>query len=470
MSRRVRLALLLLANGVGLCVVAWNLGADEVLRTAWYRASPDRPAVVFIVMDTVRSDRLSACGHDRPTSPTLDALVAEGATLRCDAVAPGSWTIPSHASFFTGLPVQDHGAHFTGAGEDIAGLVIRPLPDGIPTLAEQMTAAGYQTAAVSGNKVVRPESGLDRGFSSFRAAPWGTWWRGDALLPPLRDALRELDEEDGPLFLFVNIFDAHDPWSAVPDDHPWLPARPGSLLFFAFHPGTKQIDPNGPWQRYVQGRMTPTEATELRADVRDRYDLGVWKADRMLGRVLDTVRAHGWADAGMRLVVTSDHGEFLGEQGLLRHGRYLWEGNQRVPLLVLDDAGVVDLPPGPSGLMVPSLVRDGRVPADPPAAQAVAFPDQLWWSQSGHRVGGSTSAAIWDGPEKVVWMDGVSFRVGASHEADVTARRPLEPGDPLAGPLATLAAAVQASAARDLAVDHEMLQLLQAAGYLEGAP
>ena len=86
MSRRVRLALLLLANGVGLCVVAWNLGADEVLRTAWYLASPDRPAVVFIVMDTVRSDRLSACGHDRPTSPTLDALVAEGFLIIRDPV------------------------------------------------------------------------------------------------------------------------------------------------------------------------------------------------------------------------------------------------------------------------------------------------------------------------------------------------------------------------------------------------
>jgi hypothetical protein len=470
LSRRARLALLVLANAVGLLAVAWNLGADEVLRTAWYRASPDRPAVVFVVMDTVRADRLSACGHDRPTSPTLEALVAQGATLRCDAVAPGSWTIPSHASFFTGLPVQDHGAHFTGSGEDIAGLVIRPLPDGVPTLADQMAAAGYQTTAVSGNKVVRAESGLDRGFSSFRAAPWGSWWRGDSLLDPLRDALRELDDDDGPLFLFVNIFDAHDPWSAVPEGHPWLPARPGSLLFFAFHPGTEQIDPDGPWQRYVQGRMSAEEAAALREDVTDRYDLGVWKADRTLGRVIDTVRAHGWADAGMRLVVTSDHGEFLGEQGLLRHGRYLWEGNQQVPLLVLDDAGPVDLPAQPSGLVVPALVRDGRVPDEPPQAQAVAFPDQLWWAQSGHRLGGSTSAALWDGPDKVVWMDGVSFRVARSQEADLAARRPLLPTDPLAGPLATLADAAQASGSRDLAVAPEMLELLQAAGYLEAPP
>ncbi len=453
-TRRARLALLGLANAVGLGFVAWNVGLDEVAKTAWYRAAPTRPAVVLVVIDTLRADRLGLCGHDRPTSPVLAGLVAEGATIACDAVAPGSWTVPSHASYFTGLPVSEHGAHFTGGqGEDIAGLVIHPLRADVPTLAEQMTAAGYQAVGVSGNKVVREESGLTRGFRSYRAAPWRSWWLGDDLLPPVREALRELDADDGPLFLFVNIFDAHDPW-------------PGTLLYFRHAPGTSTVDPDGPWQRYVQGRMAPDEAAAFRAEVADRYDAGVARADRTLGRVLDEVRAHGWLDAGHRLVVTSDHGEFLGEQGLLRHGRYLWEGNQRVPLLVQDTTQPPPtLPPAVSGLVVPALVRDGRLPDPLPLAEAAAFPDRLWLEQSQGRVGGSTSVAVWTAEEKVLWMDGISSSVDWRDAEEP--RVPLSADHPQAGILAERAAAARASAGRGGALDPELAELLRAAGYLE---
>lgn len=467
LSRRTRLALLGAANVLGLGFVGWNLGLDEVAKTAWYHASPDRPAVVFVVIDTLRADRLAACGHDRPTSPVLEGLVADGAVLSCDAVAPGSWTVPSHASFFTGLPVAEHGAHFTGGtGEDIAGLVIHPLRPDVPTLAEQMTEQGYQAVGVSGNKVVRPESGLTRGFQSYRAAPWKSWWLGDDLLPPLRDALRELDDDDGPLFLFVNIFDAHDPWPAIPEGHPWLPPRPGTLLYFRHLPGTSTVDPDGPWQRYVQGRMAPDEARAFRVEVEDRYDSGVARADRTLGRVLDEVRAHGWLDAGVRLVVTSDHGEFLGEKGLLRHGRYLWEGNQRVPLLVHDSARTPPaLPPAVSGLVVPSLVRDGALPDPLPVAQAAAFPDGLWLEQSAGEVGGSTSVAVWDAEDKLLWMDGEAASLDWRQEDEPGA--PVPAGHPLAPTLEALVTEAEASAARGGEIDPELAELLRAAGYLE---
>ena len=71
-----------------------------------------KPNIVMIVLDTIRSDHLSICGYERPTTPVLEDLVRQAQAATCDAYAPGTWTLPSHASFFTGLSVPDHGAHF----------------------------------------------------------------------------------------------------------------------------------------------------------------------------------------------------------------------------------------------------------------------------------------------------------------------------------------------------------------------
>lgn len=463
-----RVGVLVTLNLVGLLAIAWMAGGGEAVRTRLHRASPDRPAVVLVVMDTVRADRLSVCGHTRPTSPVMGSLVAEGAALRCDAVAPGAWTVPSHASLFTGAAPEVHGAHFAGGGigsEDVAGLVLRPLDGALPTLAEQMTVGGYQAVGVSANRVLRAETGLQRGFASFETAPLAGGWTDEGIVAPLRRALRGLDDTQGPLFLFVNLFEAHDPWPEVAAGHPFLRPYPGVLRYFAYRQGTRSIDPNGVWQRYVQGRMGPDEAESTRAEVRDRYDDGVWRADRSLGRVLREVRAHGWDAAGLRLVVTSDHGEFLGEHGLLRHGRALHEENQRVPLLVHDTAGPVSLEAELSGRVVPSLVLDGVLPSPRPPATAASWPDPLWFAQSTGRIGGRSAAAVWTGGEKLVWSEGERFAVEAAREAEPTARRALEAEE--AEVLGALVGAVERSAAGDVTVDPVVVEALKAAGYLE---
>jgi len=461
-----RVRLLLGLNLLGLLVVVWLAGGGEWVRKRWFRVSPDRPVLVLIVMDTVRADRLSVCGHARPTSPTLASLVADGATLRCDAVAPGSWTVPSHASLFTGAPPEVHGAHFAGAaGEatDVAGLVLRPLDGALPTLAEQLSDAGFQTVGVSANRVLRAETGLQRGFSHFEVAPLEGGWTDEGILPPLRRVLRGLREEDGPLFLFVNLFEAHDPWPEISDGHPFLPPRPGVLRYFAYLPGTRSIDPDGVWQRYVQGRMTSEGAAALRREVADRYDDGVWRADRSVARVLAELRAHGWDASGRRVVLTADHGEFLGESGLLRHGRVLLEGNQRVPLLVHDTEGTVPLAPQLSGRVVPALVRDGRLPKVLPLASAAAWPDPLWREHSGGRWGGSASAAIWSEGQKRVWTPAGSYRVAEEDELRMESRVIVD-DDP---DLESLGAAVLRSALEAPEVDPAVIEALRAAGYVE---
>ncbi len=79
-------------------------------------STPGRPtrtagSVVLVILDTVRADHLSACGYARPTSPFAEELFSNADFATCQAYSPASWTLPSHASFFTGLPAEEHGAN-----------------------------------------------------------------------------------------------------------------------------------------------------------------------------------------------------------------------------------------------------------------------------------------------------------------------------------------------------------------------
>jgi hypothetical protein len=457
--RRLRLTLELVLVVVGLGLLGSRLGVLEAAVTRYHRADPPGASIVLIVLDTLRADRLSLCGYGRPTSPTLEKLRDRGAAWSCAAVAPGSWTLPSHASFFTGVEVPEHGTHFVEGGKDIHGLVIRPLPESFQTLAEEMRGSGYQTLGVSGNPVLRPASGLTQGFAAWRSAPLDGAWYGPQLVDQVRAGLRELDGDGAPLFLFVNVFDAHDPWAPVPTGLDWLPPRSEGLGFF--------LSPEpAEWEAYVTGRMQGSEAEAFRARLGDLYDFGVRRADWTLGRVLEVIEDHGWFDAGMRLVVVSDHGEFLGEHGLARHGRYVWEPNQRVPLLVLDTEREVELPSPVSALHVFTLVRNGGLPDPLSPPLGVAFPDGLWLSRSGGVVGGSTSAALWSGSEKLVWIDGKAVRYDLAEDPEEANPLPLG-AHPLAPDLLAYVRSVRASQQRDAALSPELHQALRAMGYLE---
>ncbi|MFT4946279.1 MAG: arylsulfatase A-like enzyme, partial [Natronomonas sp.] len=115
----------------------------------------DRPNVIFVLLDTLRADRVSALGYDRETTPNFDAF-ADDATLFTDAVAQAPWSIPSHASLFTGKYPEEHGATITS-----------PILSGERTLAERLSENGYETYAVSPNDYVRPATGFARGFDSY---------------------------------------------------------------------------------------------------------------------------------------------------------------------------------------------------------------------------------------------------------------------------------------------------------------
>lgn len=363
---------------------------------------PEGPqTVVLVVLDTVRADHLSACGYTRPTSPFLAGLAARGA-LRCDAVAPAAWTLPSHATFFTGLAPPDHGVvALDHEGRRLArDIHVRPLAAEVETLAERYRARGFHTALVSGNPLVGAAAGLDQGFDHVDAGAVDAarQLRGPRLGRAVREALSAADPARG-LFLVVNVFDAHDPWPAIPDGVGWVPPRERVAY--------RHNDLASTYVRFHRGELPPDERAEYLAAVTDQYDWGLRRADDQLADVFAALDAGGWLARPHRVVVTADHGELLGEHGRLRHGGNVYEGNLRVPLLWLESPGAPALEGPVSGAEVFALLDGGRRAPGP----VVAYTEPA----TAHPVPGAWAVARYDGGGKVVTSaDGaVRFELGA---------------------------------------------------------
>ena len=321
-GRRLRLGLRARSEGrldVHRGVPAW--GNPEV----WVAGRPRPPSVVLIMIDTLRADRLSLYGHRRTTSPNLDRWARDNAVVFENAFAPSPWTLPSHASLFTGLDAVRHGVN--------QGY---PLPPTFPTLSEAFRRAGYATVGVTGGVYLTPEFGFDRGFDSFVA------WRGEEegeLRAGLERALARLDELGSrPFFLFFHTYEVHAPFRPREPYYSAFggrsPVGPTTLLPAALPPCADD--------GYQVRQRPERDGAEVSADdirtLRQLYDAGVAYTDAHLGRLLERVRA---LRPPPIVVVTSDHGEALGERGLAGHA-YLYDFNLRVPLVV----SAPGLPPG----------------------------------------------------------------------------------------------------------------------------
>ncbi|MEZ4330879.1 MAG: sulfatase-like hydrolase/transferase [Myxococcota bacterium] len=366
---------------------------------------PARPAplVALIVLDDVRADRTSLCGHARPTTPFLVETCEEpGSQCRCRAYAPGSWTIPSHASFFTGLEVQEHGVGSPSRPDERTPVFYRTLPASIPTLAETMAERGFRTVAISGNPVLDERSGLLRGFEARTVADSFSALQGEALVEVVRASLQTPDPQARPLFLFVNVSDAHEPWQPVPEGLDWLPRR-RHLRF------EDTLDAYR--ARFMRGELSPQEAEALMRHVADVYDFGIFRADRTLRRLVETLRETGWLAGPHRIVITSDHGELLGEAGALGHGAaLLYEGLSRVPLVVLSSGEApASLPDPAPALSVYDLLRDDGTPRPRPV-RAAAFRAPGWQKRYGTRWGRHDGAALWHAGARAMLVDGAFLR------------------------------------------------------------
>jgi len=274
-------------------------------------AAPPRPHIVLVSIDTLRPDHLGAYGYRRPTSPNLDALAAESVVFT-RAFSTSNWTLPSHASLFTGLPPHRHGAGHRATSD--------PLGPGPRTLAELLAAAGYRTAAFTAGGILSRRNGLDRGFEQWHEAT------KEGLRSAMPAVLASLDRDDPrPLFLFLHTYDAHGPYAAYPIDLRFLPDAEDPRV------------PAEEWSRissiayHQYQRMERFRGLE---EVVSAYDSGIRHVDAQLGRLFAHLDALGM-DAHTLLVVTSDHGETLYERNLyVGHSFSLRDEEIRIPLLV----------------------------------------------------------------------------------------------------------------------------------------
>jgi arylsulfatase A-like enzyme len=293
------------------------------LAAASCSAPPGRPPdIILVVIDTVRADRLSCYGYGRPTSPRIDALAARGVRFE-NAASTSSWTIPAHASLFTGtFPIRH------GATQEHARLDGRPA-----TMAEMLGARGYATVGVSANPLVGESSGLARGFDVFVET-----WRARRVAAERRDvhpnraaAERLLDgiDRERPLFLFVNYIEAHGPY-LPPEPHRSrflsAPATPAQIASAARRTAAAfYLDP---------ASISPQEFRLLN----DLYDGEIAHVDALVGDLVDFLERSGRLDEAL-LVVTSDHGENIGDHGHFRHVFSLYRSAVRIPLIALLPGG-----------------------------------------------------------------------------------------------------------------------------------
>ena len=307
-----RLAWSILIVVAAICAVIVGRGA----LSRWH-AHRQPPNVVIIVMDTARQDRLSCYGYERDTSPRLREL-AKTSTVFGNAYSTSSWTSPAHASLFTGLYPIAHGVtqeHWR-------------MSDGLVTLAEVLTQQGYETVGIVENPILSDRNGFDQGFSVY----YSTWRIDSALdkLPsrgPTETGNTAADlflqtvrrSRKSPFFIFVNLIEPHSPYdSSEQFENEFVTDRDISLV-------------ENMWREHYLGRRVLTEA-EIR-HLSELYDAELLYTDYLVGIMMDGLKASGCWDNTL-FIVTSDHGENIGDHGHMDHVFSLYETLIRVPLIV----------------------------------------------------------------------------------------------------------------------------------------
>lgn len=307
------------------CCGAEQIAPDDAGLVAFLERP--RPPLIVVTMDTTRADHLSCYGYPNVTSPRLDER-AKTALRFGRAYAPMGQTLPSHASLFTGLSPREHGL------TDNSGR----LPATVATLAERLSAAGYQTAGFVSSAVLDPWSGIARGFEFYEASKF----KGSRRPGLERDAKAVTNaslswlaqrDDDRPLFLWVHYMDPHWPLEA-----PELPMEDAALrsielMLIEKDKGVAEarLDHDG------VAESTPDYAPKMHslrmATHWGKYDSEIRYMDHHMGRMLDGLDALGLLDPAV-LLVAGDHGEGLFDHGEGFHGVNLFDELLRVPLLL----------------------------------------------------------------------------------------------------------------------------------------
>jgi len=273
-----------------------------------YAAAPSKNVLVISV-DTLRPDRLGCYGYERPTSPAIDAFAAQGVVFE-QAYATSPWTKPSHASLFTGVYPNRHGA---------LSFKTAMAPE-LPHLAQMLADSGFQTAAIVSNAWLT-QDGLERGFEHF---VWEKAYVGVRRPTPVTQrALEWFDarDSDKPFFAFIHYMDVHADYLSMPQyEEQFVGPYEGQ------HRGTSNE------LMYFEMGKQPLDATDA-AHLSERYDAGIRQIDDQLAPLFDYLDAQGLF-ANTLVLFTSDHGEQFLEHGGVHHGHTQYEEVVRIPFIL----------------------------------------------------------------------------------------------------------------------------------------
>ena len=259
---------------------------------AWTEAvgdlSPEAWNVVLVTIDTLRADRLGCYGYADIETPHLDRLATEGVLFE-SALTTVPFTLPAHSSIMTGVYPPVHGVR-----ENVG----YALDERLPTLAEDLSAAGRRTGGFVSAFVLDGRWGIDRGFDryydEFKVQDMGMLNIGAVQregTETIEEAEVWLDETFGsPFFLWLHLFEPHDPYEAPEPYASRYPQRP--------------------------------------------YDAEVAYTDSLVGRLREMLEGRDLLERTL-LIVTGDHGEGLGDHGEYFHGYFVYDSTARVPLFVL---------------------------------------------------------------------------------------------------------------------------------------
>jgi len=319
--------------------------AHEKIAVARLPAAPQSaPNVLVIVLDTLRADHLSSYGYSRPTSPEIDRIASQGVLFE-NAIAPCSWSLPSHASLLTGRAPSEHGMQnvqampWPGWGEKSLS--------GYPALGEVLRHRGYRTGAFSANRIYFTRNvGLGRGFIHFEdyfdsvgdsfvrtlyGREFARLYLNRSENSKVTRALRYLgleswlDKDSEGSGDFGGAYGVRKRASAVNQELMQWIDRDRQHPFFAF---LNYLDVH-----YSYGGPPGYPKPDWdRGTTVDEYDAGLKYVDDYIGRLLRELERREARNT--IVVITSDHGESLGAHGLSYHGAALYRELIQVPLII----------------------------------------------------------------------------------------------------------------------------------------
>lgn len=294
------------------------------------------PNILLIVIDTVRADHLSYRGYERETAPWMVRFANEGALFR-RALSSSTWTLPAHASMFTGLYPSGHGAHHEN----------NHLDDSLTTLAEILHRYGWLTVGFNSNPWITDSSGMTQGFAymeeawlavmapqsslAYRVA-WRLGWvspdhGGEQVAEGWEKWIGQTWDGKRPFFAYLNFLEAHAPYHQLPVD-----VRARYLEGDASFEEQRLAADRAQGAQFFGSKSSPVSEHEAEI-VTDLYDAGIRYDDDLVARSIRALEARGALDDTV-VVIVSDHGELLGEHQMFGHEASLSEYLLDVPLIM----------------------------------------------------------------------------------------------------------------------------------------